>query len=156
MSPSVQNLTCQKGQCLNYARYLEENKKFQLQTLVLAVQTLRGIILDIFSALFLELTLRQEFVCIECIKAEVPGNSSKGEGEQDTEGEESKWRYSVRQAQPQSDSVVMLQSINYTLLLVLLSAQELDSHALAPVSHWVGQQRSGNINAQELVLCLCW
>ena len=47
-------------------------------------------------------------MCLECIKAEVPGKSSKGGGEQDTEGEESKWRYNVRQAEPQSDSVVVL------------------------------------------------
>ena len=89
MSASIQNLACQKGKGLNYARYLEENKKFQLQTLILAFKSLGGINLDIFSALFLELTDPETRICcMECMKAEQPGTSKEGK---DTEGEELKW-----------------------------------------------------------------
>lgn len=40
--------------------------------------------------------------------------------------------YSVRQEEPQCDSMVLLWSLKYTLLLVQLSAVELGAYTLAP------------------------
>lgn len=50
-------------------------------------------ILDIFSVLFPERTLRQRFVCREYIKAKLPGKPCKRGGEQEREGEEWKQEY---------------------------------------------------------------
>lgn len=58
-----------------------------------------------------------------CIKEELPGNSSQGEGEKEREGEESQRECTIWQAQPQPDTGA-LQSINSSLPFLLGPAME--------------------------------
>lgn len=83
---------------------------------------------DMILGIFPEPTLRQGFVCKS--RQSFQENPIRERGEQDRDGEESKWEYinNVRQAKLQPDSSPgELQSINYTGPLVLLSAKDLGS-----------------------------